>query len=59
MVAALSVYKVTLALKGTTNRAVRQANISALVDDGHKTAEAENSKTSLLTTIYPKPIKAR
>jgi len=58
MIATLSVYNVTLAFNGATNKAVRQAKILALVEKGHKTAEAENSKASLLTTTHPNPIKA-
>jgi len=46
IVAALSVHKVTFAEPGTTMRAVRQANISALVEEGYKIADAEKVNSS-------------
>jgi len=51
MVAALSVKMVTFALIGVTIRVIRQANISALVEEGHKMADAEKVKASLLAQI--------
>ncbi len=41
MVATLFVYNVTLAFNDATNKAVRQAKISALVEEGHKMTEAK------------------
>src|SRR6266540_6238296 len=56
IVAALSVYRVTVVWIGTTINAVRQAKTSALVEEGQSIAEAENLIVSSLSNTQPNPI---
>src|SRR6266498_2183767 len=58
MVAALSVKIVIFTLTGATIRAAKHANISALIEEGHKTADTEKVKFSLLAQIQATPIES-
>ncbi len=58
MVAALSVKIITFVLVRATIRVVRHTSISALVEEGHKMADAEKVKVSLLAQVYATPIES-
>ncbi len=51
MVAILSVWMMTLAWYGAVSRVIKQANISALMEDDHNIAAVEKLLVLLLTHI--------